>query len=629
MSGADLPLTLSSFNTRFQSIEDYFLALVAAGGGQRTFDAEAGEGLGDRAPAYLDLSDGKIYQMDADAAGPKAGTIRGFVDGTTTTGNTATLVIGGEMDGFTGLTALQVVYVGTTAGTITQSRPNPSLAGSQVMIAPMGLAIATDTVIVAPNKIQYQKRNAFSDDDTLSIQHHADTNGYLRNVWAYVTESEAGAEAEGYSSSNQDSDVELQVALSVRDKFTSWWDLDEASGTRADAHGSNNLTDNNTVVSATGKKGNAADFTRANSEYLSVADNSTLDAGDIDLTLGCWVKLDSKPASMGIMGKWDGDTEYILYYNTSSDRFQFIVNDGSGTTLVNADTLGSPSTGTWYFIMAWHDEANDTINIQVNNGGVDSEAHSTGIKVGTATFALGRFSASNYFDGQMDSPFLAKDLFTSDEKTWLYNGGAGRSYEETNGNKEKLSQTFTLASETDIASVGLWLKKVGSPTGTVTVRIETTSAGEPTGTLADVDATAAFLESTLGTSYAEQLVTFNSEFTLSAGTYAIVLSTSRSSEINNYIAWGADGSSPSYSGGAMFYEQSSSWNAESKDAVFSVNEAGVTHPSKVGVDWWSSTYADVVNRYGDGSGANLSTQTTFKCLRDAGFSDLTVVVEIP
>src|SRR6185503_12261439 len=96
LSGADLLLTLASFNTRFQSIEDYFLALVGSGAAtQTTLQAVAGEGLGNRAPAYIDLSDNKIYQMDSDAAGPKAGTIRGFVDGTTTVGNTGTLVIAG------------------------------------------------------------------------------------------------------------------------------------------------------------------------------------------------------------------------------------------------------------------------------------------------------------------------------------------------------------------------------------------------------------------------------------------------------------------------------------------------------------------------------------------------------
>ncbi len=47
------------------------------------------------------------------------------------------------------------------------------------------------------------------------------------------------------------------------------WPLDETSGTRADSVGSNDLTDNNTVLSATGMFGNAADFEATSNEWLS------------------------------------------------------------------------------------------------------------------------------------------------------------------------------------------------------------------------------------------------------------------------------------------------------------------------------------------------------------------------
>ena len=42
--------------------------------------------------------------------------------------------------------------------------------------------------------------------------------------------------------------------------LVSYWALDETSGTRYDSHGSNDLTDNNTVGYTTGVQGNAADF---------------------------------------------------------------------------------------------------------------------------------------------------------------------------------------------------------------------------------------------------------------------------------------------------------------------------------------------------------------------------------
>ena len=76
-----------------------------------------------------------------------------------------------------------------------------------------------------------------------------------------------------------------------------WWKLDEESGTRDDAHGSNDLSDNNTVGFTAGKYSNAASFILANSEYLSIGDNNSLSTGDIDFTLGCWVEIASKPGT--------------------------------------------------------------------------------------------------------------------------------------------------------------------------------------------------------------------------------------------------------------------------------------------------------------------------------------------
>ena len=70
-----------------------------------------------------------------------------------------------------------------------------------------------------------------------------------------------------------------------------YWTLDEASGTRVDAHGNNDLSDNNTVTSTTGKVGDAAAFATANSEYLSRADNADLSVGNIDFTFDLWLNL--------------------------------------------------------------------------------------------------------------------------------------------------------------------------------------------------------------------------------------------------------------------------------------------------------------------------------------------------
>lgn len=218
--------------------------------------------------------------------------------------------------------------------------------------------------------------------------------------------------------------------------LVAWWSLDETSGTRADSHGSNDLTDNNTVLYGTGVQGNAGDFELSTSEYLSIADNTDLSTGNIDFTICAWVKAESLGANAAIISKQDTgtpDREYLIGYANGSSRFYITVSsDGSATTIEEADNLGAPSTGTWYFIVAWHDAVNDTLNIQVNNGTVDSQAYASGVHDSAADFNIGANNEGGnlYWDGLIDEVAFFKAVLTSEERTWLYNGGNGRVYSD-------------------------------------------------------------------------------------------------------------------------------------------------------------------------------------------------------
>lgn len=215
----------------------------------------------------------------------------------------------------------------------------------------------------------------------------------------------------------------------LRYRLVGMWTLDEASGTRSDSYGTNHLTDNNTVTQATGKVGNAAQFTRANAEYLSIADNASLSMGDIDFTIACWVRWDTLIAnSDGLVTKWGGTAnEYALFYNSGASRIAFGVDGGTGLVTVAANALGAPATGTWYFVVAWHDSVANTINIQVNNGTINSAAHAVGVQDSNGTFTLGQI-AGQYLDGRLDGVAVWKRTLTSDERAYLYNGGAGQAY---------------------------------------------------------------------------------------------------------------------------------------------------------------------------------------------------------
>src|SRR3990167_1866569 len=173
------------------------------------------------------------------------------------------------------------------------------------------------------------------------------------------------------------------------------------------------------------KSGNSAQLTAANSEYLSIADNAALSMGDIDFTIAGWVYLDTTPASvatMGILGKWASlNLEYNLYVDNTGGtiRFKFDVRDtgDTATTTATASTFGTPSTATWYFIVAYHNATTNLIGISVNNGAFDTAATTGGVRDGTAAFEIGRHTAANYFNGRVESVAAAKQIYTAAEIT--------------------------------------------------------------------------------------------------------------------------------------------------------------------------------------------------------------------
>jgi Concanavalin A-like lectin/glucanases superfamily len=227
--------------------------------------------------------------------------------------------------------------------------------------------------------------------------------------------------------------------MALTDNLVAYWALDESSGSRADSVGSNTLTDNNTVTGASGVIGTAAQFTRANSEYLSRASNSDLETGDVDFTLQAWVYLDSKPSGsqMRVIDKYQsGSKEYTLLYYQSGDRFEWAVSaDGSAdSAFVDANNFGAPTTGTWYLLHAWHDSVNNQIGLAVNAGTPDTASYSGGIVVQASAFEIGRnVSSGFYWDGRLDEVGLWKRVLSSAERAQLYNGGAGLAYPFTSG----------------------------------------------------------------------------------------------------------------------------------------------------------------------------------------------------
>ncbi|MEK7164079.1 MAG: LamG domain-containing protein, partial [Patescibacteria group bacterium] len=319
---------------------------------------------------------------------------------------------------------------------------------------------------------------------------------------ATSTPNDGTWEAWKTTSGTGDTQIDAVDSLSPVEKIsqtslTAYWKLDETSGTRADSKGSNTLTDNATVTYAPGRLSNAGQFTAANSEYLSITDNADLSTGDIDFTVGGWVYMDSTAAYAAISKYKPGTNqrEYIINFDATNKLRFFVSSNGTDYTILNSTT--SISTGTWVFVVAWHDATANTINIQVNNGTVDSSAYSSGVYDGTAAFQIGGYdgaSGADFWNGKIDEVAFWKRTLTADERARLYQdgldlhgAGSGRIYrarDTTTKIEGTASEKLTLgAPQVDGNTVGLWHLEETSGTGAY-IQDATANAnhGTPTGT---------------------------------------------------------------------------------------------------------------------------------------------------
>jgi len=223
--------------------------------------------------------------------------------------------------------------------------------------------------------------------------------------------------------------------------LVAWWSLDEASGTRVNAHnpGTHDLTDNNTVGQTTGVVGNAAAFVVANDESLSCAYHADLIPGDTDFEVCGWAKFAStSDNTAAIICSTTADTS--LNTNGSWAVTRSGTNAQIHARVRKADDSGVIATAginitydTFFFYDFWYDSATQTIYLEVNRSGAPQSA-SVGqhcLSTGDALMPLriGGLVATRTIEGAADIIRIWKGrLLTTDEKNRIYNSGADMGY---------------------------------------------------------------------------------------------------------------------------------------------------------------------------------------------------------
>jgi len=227
------------------------------------------------------------------------------------------------------------------------------------------------------------------------------------------------------------------------DQLVSFWPLNESSGNALDTHGSNDLTDNNTVGSKTsdGPDGDATvrAFTAASSEFFNRADDGTFDAGTSDFTWSIWVRLPTGVANNSIhpiiTKRLNGNPvnagyEFALTAKVTAGRYDVStsassISDSSNERAFTTSAIAGTSINQWIHLIFSVDRTADTMALYVDNAlheSVDISAV-TGSLDNDQAFDLGeRLSTFSGMDAT-HAGFWTKAL-DSGERTTLYNGGS-------------------------------------------------------------------------------------------------------------------------------------------------------------------------------------------------------------
>lgn len=225
--------------------------------------------------------------------------------------------------------------------------------------------------------------------------------------------------------------------MALTDNLVSYWKLDEASGNALDAHGSNTLTDTNSVGTGTGKINGCRDFEAGSTQYFSLADNDDLSIADntVSYTWTAWANLEST-GTRQIVTKRTGvqvgnAMEYTIRVDTNVPKIYW----GAGGTFGSLSSGVTMSLATWYFVVAGYDASTNKFFISVNDGTVtESAAVTTQTVNGTNGFGIGASQGSELWDGLIDEVgFWKGRRLSTTEITQLYNSGNGLSYDSFGG----------------------------------------------------------------------------------------------------------------------------------------------------------------------------------------------------
>jgi len=235
----------------------------------------------------------------------------------------------------------------------------------------------------------------------------------------------------------------------------SHWDCDETSGVRYDSNltNTNDLTDNNTVLYATGLLSNACDFESSQSEYLSISDANQTGLDLSTFSLSFWYKPEST-ANQGFAqrGTTGGNISYSFTFEPNT--LYFTTYDTGGADGGNFNKAWTQTIGNWYHFVVVRDQTGNNCDLYIN--GVDQTVSCTTVDTifdSTQETRVG-WGNTTYSDGLLDEFTFFSTALTGTDVTTLYNSGTPLDYQ---GVGEPPTSTSTATSTVNMSDTNFLL----------------------------------------------------------------------------------------------------------------------------------------------------------------------------
>lgn len=176
----------------------------------------------------------------------------------------------------------------------------------------------------------------------------------------------------------------------------------------------------------------AAQFTSANLEYLTLPSNASIRFGNNPWTIGGWYLNNGTGTYQVLLAKREtANVDYQIHSDGAGAAMTLTAYNGSA--YVGPNATASPA-GSWHFILGTFDPVGGgQMSLQVDNAAAVAAGPVGVLSDSTGTLALGTdisAPSTNPFNGQMQNWFLFRRNLTAPERTFLYNSGQGRNFNE-------------------------------------------------------------------------------------------------------------------------------------------------------------------------------------------------------